>query len=94
MQSIKMSECSWISIFGLVLEPGNLYYLHNYVPSTKNSRNDKSMINEYLLARHFYTLIIHQLAYIVSILYTLLTVNFSDIVNKCLKVSLALVIDK
>lgn len=30
----------------------------------------------------------------VSILYNLLTVNFLDIVNKYLKVSLALVIDK
>lgn len=91
----KVPEGSWISIFRPVLEPGNLYALHNYVPSTKSSPcSDRSVINEYLLTRHDYTLITHQLAYMVSILYNLLTVNFLDIVNKYLKVSLALVIDK
>lgn len=86
----KVPEGSWISIFRLVLEPGNLYCLHNYVPSTKDSPcDDRSIANEYLLTGCDDTFIIHQLAYTASILHTVLTTNFLDI-NKRLQVRLAL----
>ena len=56
----KVPEGFRISIFRLVLESGNLYYLHNYFPSTKNSPgNNRSIINENSLTRQYYTVTIH-----------------------------------
>lgn len=77
MGAIRQKSQKVLEILSLVLEPGNLIYLHNYFPSIKNSPcNNRNIINENILTRHDYILIIHKLTYLVFKFHAILSVDF------------------